>query len=93
VRNQITGKVIKDNNEKSLIVSVTRLSSTHIKGKMIKKRSKYVVHDPENQGKTGDTVLIEECKPISYSKKWRFIKTISSSIAEIDETNESLDVE
>tara|TARA_B100000029_G_C17495855_1_gene930827 strand:- start:888 stop:1169 length:282 start_codon:yes stop_codon:yes gene_type:complete len=93
LRNQITGKVIKNNNEKSLIVSVNRLSSTHIKGKMIKKRSKYVVHDPNSQGKVGDTVLIEECKPVSYTKKWRFIKTISSGITEIDETTESLDVE
>ena len=71
MRNQITGKVIKDNNEKSLIVSVTRLSSTHIKGKMIKKRSKYVVHDPENQCHPGVTVSIVECHPKSRLKRWR----------------------
>ena len=87
------GIVIKNKVDKSLIVTVLRLSSTYIKGKAIKKRSKYVVHDPDNKGNVGDTIEFEQCKPISRTKKWRLTRTISSDISEFTESTQQLDLE
>ena len=87
------GIVIKNKNDKSLIVSVSRLSSTYIKGKVIKKRSKYVVHDPDNKGNIGDTIEFEQCKPISHTKRWRLTKTILSGISEFTESTQHLNLE
>ena len=83
---------IRNKSDKSFIVSVARLSATRIKGKFIKKRSKYIVHDPGNKANLGDTVLIEECKPISSTKKWRFLQIKSSGTGNFQESGEEIEL-
>ena len=90
MRNQIEGKVISNKSDKSLIVSVSRLSPTRIKGKFIKKRSKHVVHDPDNKANLGDTVSIEECKPMSSTKKWRLLQIKSLGTGDFQESGEEI---
>ncbi len=48
-------------------------------GKYLKRRSFLHVHDEKNEAKTGDTVEIMECRPISKTKSWRLVKVVRSS--------------
>lgn len=48
-------------------------------GKYLKRRSYLHVHDEKNEAKTGDTVEIMECRPISKTKSWRLVKVVRSS--------------
>lgn len=85
------GEVISDKMQKTRIVRTTR-KAKHIKyGKIIKKINKYKVHDENNVSKMGDTVRIEETRPISKDKRHRVIEVIkraeSSEITIIGENN------
>ncbi len=70
-----TGSVISNTMEKSVVVRVERKVRHKLYGKFVKTSVKYLADDPENRCKIGDTVLIEECRPLSKRKRWR-IRTI-----------------
>ncbi len=70
----LSGVVVSDKGEKTVIVKVTR-SLRHPKYKKVIKRSKnYAAHDPNNTFKIGDEVRIIEHVPISKTKKWHVIE-------------------
>lgn len=66
----LTGVVVSDKNEKTVTVLVERKFKHPIYGKVLKKTKKYSAHDENNTFKIGDTVKIEESKPISKNKSW-----------------------
>lgn len=66
----LTGTVTGDQNEQTITVSVQRSFQHPVLKKIIRKSKKYRAHDAENQFKIGDQVRIEECKPISKTKRW-----------------------
>ena len=66
----LTGTVTGDQNEQTITVSVLRCFLHPVLKKIIRKSKKYRAHDAENQFKIGDQVRIEECKPISKTKRW-----------------------
>ncbi len=70
-----TGSVISDRMEKSVVVQVERKVRHKLYGKFVKTSVKYLADDPENRCNIGDTVLIEECRPLSKRKRWR-VRTI-----------------
>lgn len=70
-----TGSVVSNRMEKSVVVQVERKVRHKLYGKYMKTTVKYLADDPENQCNIGDTVLIEECRPLSKRKRWR-VKTI-----------------
>ncbi len=70
-----TGSVISNTMEKSVVVRVERKVRHKLYGKFVKTSVKYLADDPGNRCKIGDTVLIEECRPLSKRKRWR-IRTI-----------------
>ena len=70
----LIGKVIKDQNDKTIVVEVKRKYSHPIFKKVITTSKKYHVHDEENKHKTGEVVKIEETRPISKIKKFRVLK-------------------
>ena len=70
-----TGSVVSNKMEKSVVVKVERKIRHKLYGKYMKTTVKYLADDPENQCKIGDTVLIEECRPLSKRKRWR-VKSI-----------------
>lgn len=72
-----TGKVISNKSDKTLTVLVNRKVKHSFYGKIITRSKKYHVHDENNEGQIGDTVLIEESKPISKTKTWKLAKFIS----------------
>jgi small subunit ribosomal protein S17 len=72
----VTGRVISDKMDKSITVLVERKVPHPIYGKYVKRSTKLHAHDEQNECNTGDTVSIEECRPISKSKSWRLVKVL-----------------
>jgi small subunit ribosomal protein S17 len=72
-RRILEGEVVSDKANKTVTVLVERKYMHPVYKKYIRKSDKYAAHDEHNQFKTGDTVQIEECRPISKSKRWRVI--------------------
>jgi len=69
----LNGKVIRDQNDKTIVVLVKRKYSHPFYGKVITSSKKYHVHDETNKFKVGDMVKIIESKPFSKMKKWEVI--------------------
>ena len=83
-RKQQTGTVLKDQNDKSVVVGVSWLQRDRIYKKARRKITKFVVHDESNTATVGDRVLIEEGRPISKTKRWRLVSIIDRvEVAEI----------
>ena len=71
----LSGTVVSDQNEQTVTVSVERRFKHPLLQKTVRKSKKYRAHDPQNQFKTGDKVRIQECAPISKTKRWEVIAT------------------
>ncbi len=65
------GSVVSNGMDKSVVVLVERKVRHKLYGKFIRRRVKYIAHDPANDCNVGDIVLIEECRPLSKRKRWR----------------------
>lgn len=72
---QLTGTVLSDKMEKTVVVGVTRLFTHPCYGKKIRRTKKYFAHD-ELGAKTEDRVIIEEVRPLSKLKRWRVMKIL-----------------
>ena len=83
-RKQRTGTVLKDTNEKSVVVGVSWLQRDRIYKKARRKLTKFVVHDEQNSATVGDRVLIEEARPLSKTKRWRLVEILEKvDVAEV----------
>ncbi len=69
----LNGVVVSDKMEKTIVVSVNRFVKHSKYGKYRKISKKYKAHDEENKFKVGDSVTIEECKPISKDKSFKIV--------------------
>lgn len=65
---KLTGKVVSDKMDKTVIVNISRYVSHKKYGKYFKIDKRYKAHDEKNEYKTGDTVTIQECRPMSRDK-------------------------
>ena len=72
----LNGIVVSDKPNKTITVLVERKYQHPVLKKVIKSKKKYSVHDEENKYKTGDKVIIKECRPYSKSKKFEVIGDI-----------------
>ena len=72
-KKELNGEVIKDKNNKTVVVLVKRRYSHPFFGKVITSSKKYHAHDEKNKFKVGDSVKIIESKPYSKMKKWKVI--------------------
>lgn len=79
LRKGLVGTVVSDRMEKTVVVLVERLTKHAIYKKYIRKRSKYMAHDPQNKCAIGDKVRITESRPISKNKRWRVSELIEKS--------------
>ena len=71
------GRVVSDRMDKTIVVSVERLTRHPIYKRVIKATTKFAAHDEHNEAKIGDTVLIEESRPLSATKRWRLVSVLS----------------
>ena len=69
----LNGKVVKDKNNKTIVVLVKRRFSHPFYGKVVTKSKKYHAHDENNKFKVGDSVSIIEAKPFSKLKRWEVL--------------------
>ena len=73
-RRVLTGRVTSDKMDKTITVLVDRRVMHPLYKKFIRRSKKYAAHDEENLCKIGDTVRIEECRPISKRKTWTVVE-------------------
>ena len=69
----LQGVVVSDQNEKTVTVLVERRFKHPLMQKIVRRTKKYRAHDEKNEFKVGDTVRIEECRPISKNKTWKVV--------------------
>ena len=78
-----TGVVISDKASKTRIVRVDWARRHEKIGKVERRSTKYHVHDEKNESKMGDTVKIQESRPISKTKSWVFVELVSKARANV----------
>ena len=93
------GRVVSDRMDKTIVVSVERLTRHRLYKRVIRLSTKFKAHDETNDAKIGDTVLIEESRPLSATKRWRLVSVVqrggdhalpSEIVAEEAETTEAI---
>ena len=77
----LTGTVVSDKNDKTIVVLVERKVKHPLYGKIIRRTKKYHAHDENNVVKEGQVVRIEECAPISKNKTWRLVADAAAPVA------------
>ncbi len=76
------GRVVSDKMDKTVVVSVERLRRHPIYKRVVRLSSTFKAHDEENTAKTGDTVRIEESRPLSRDKRWTVTEVIARGSGE-----------
>jgi small subunit ribosomal protein S17 len=71
------GRVVSDKMDKTIVVSVERLTRHPLYKRVVRASSKFAAHDELNTARVGDTVRIEESRPLSRTKRWRLVEVIS----------------
>ena len=75
----LTGRVVGDKMDKTVTVLVERKVTHPIYGKIVRRSQKLHAHDETNECHTGDTVLIQECRPLSRTKSWRVTQLLEKA--------------
>ena len=73
-----TGRVISNKMDKTASVLVERLVKHPVYGKYIKRSTKFLVHDENNQCQEGDVVSIASCRPLSKNKTFRLVEVLET---------------
>ena len=76
LRKERIGLVTSNKMEKSIVVSVERKVKHPMYGKFVKKTTKFVAHDENNDCNEGDTVRIMETRKLSKNKNWRLVEIV-----------------
>jgi len=77
----LTGRIVSDKTDKTVVVLVERRVKHPLYGKIIKRSKKYHAHDEANEFKAGETVRIEETRPISKLKTWTVLGRVDANAA------------
>ena len=75
-RRQTAGRVLKANNEKTRVVAIEQRIPHPLYGRIIRRTAKFIAHDEGEESQVGDLVRIEECRPMSKTKRWRLIEIL-----------------
>ena len=76
----LTGTVVSNKMDKTVSVLVERQVKHPLYKKSIRLSTKLLAHDENNECGQGDTVLIEECRPLSKHKSWRLLKVVEKAV-------------
>ncbi len=88
-RKRLVGEVISDAMDKTVVVKVTRITEHPLYKKKMKRSTNFKVHDEQEVCEVGDTVLIEETRPLSKTKRFRVVEVLER--AKVKEGGEFLD--
>jgi small subunit ribosomal protein S17 len=72
-RKVMTGKVVSDSMEKTVVVTIERLVKHETYGKYVRRRNRFKVHDEKDECKVGDVIRFMETRPLSKDKRWRLL--------------------
>jgi small subunit ribosomal protein S17 len=72
----LTGQVVSDKMDKSAVVVVERKVRHPLYGKYVRRSTKLHVHDANNVCRQGDTVTIQQCRPLSKTKSWTLLEVV-----------------
>ncbi|MBM3258666.1 MAG: 30S ribosomal protein S17 [Candidatus Sericytochromatia bacterium] len=75
-KREITGKVVSDKMEKTIVVAVETRHPHPRYGKIVKKTNRFKAHDEENAAREGDVVRIIESRPLSRDKRWSLTEIV-----------------
>ena len=75
----ITGVVTSNAGDKSATITIERLLKHPLYGKYMKRSTKLRVHDEANECNEGDTIIVEQCRPMSKTKSWRLVKVLEKA--------------
>jgi small subunit ribosomal protein S17 len=78
-RRVMTGTVVSDKMDKTAVVAVERSVKHPLYGKIVKRTSKFKVHDENNECRVGDKVKIMETRPLSKEKRWRLVEVLEKA--------------
>jgi small subunit ribosomal protein S17 len=70
------GRVVSDRMDKTIVVSVERLARHRLYKRVVRLTTKFKAHDEANEAHIGDTVRIEESRPLSATKRWRLVEVV-----------------
>lgn len=76
----LTGRVVSDKMDKSAVVMVERKVRHPLYGKYIRRSTKLHIHDANNECSQGDTVTIQQCRPISRTKSWKLLEVVEKAV-------------
>jgi small subunit ribosomal protein S17 len=76
VAGTISGRVISNKMDKTITVLVERKVKHPLYGKFIRRSTKVHAHDEDNVCNEGDTVVIQQCRPLSKTKSWNLVKVV-----------------
>src|SRR5688572_906290 len=76
VRKEKVGRVVSDKMDKTIVVSVERLSRHPLYKRVVRLTTKFKAHDERNEARVGDTVRIVESRPLSATKRWRLVEIV-----------------
>ena len=77
----LTGKVVSNKMQKTVVVEVVRIERHSLYGKVMRKKTKMKAHDEVNQCQIGDQVEIVYARPLSKSKHWRVANIVNKRVA------------
>jgi len=79
VKSQLTGTVVSDKMEKTVVVAIERQVRHPVYGKSQRKTSTFMAHNEKNEAKVGDTVAIAESRPLSRRKRWVMTRVVAKA--------------
>lgn len=91
MKRQLTGKIVSDKMDKTVVVQVDNKKKHSKYHKYYTISHRFKAHDPENQYKTGQVVVIEEAKPMSKDKRWSVAKLVEDVVMPLAEENKEVE--
>ena len=79
-KRQVTGTVVSDKMDKTIVVLAETLVKHRLYQKYIKRHNKFKAHDQDNTCRVGDKVIITESRPLSKTKKWRVSRVVQKAV-------------
>jgi small subunit ribosomal protein S17 len=77
IKKEKVGRVVSDKMDKTIVVSVERMSRHPLYKRVIRLSTKFKAHDENNEARIGDTVRIVESRPLSATKRWRMVEILA----------------
>lgn len=78
------GRVLKANNAKTRVIAIDQRLQHELYGRIVRRRVKFVAHDEKSESRVGDLVRIQECRPMSRTKRWRLVEILQRDVETSD---------